>query len=259
MRLTVVTAALLFVASPAARAQLPIDPAKVVDLTYAFDERAIYWPTAKPFTWEKESWGLNAEGKWYTAARYSASEHGGTHLDAPIHFAEGTRAADEIPVADLIGPAVVIDISKAAAANPDATLTAADLQAWEKQHGAITAGTIVLVHSGWGSRWGDKKRYLGTDKAGDTQNLHFPGIARGAAEMLVQRKVKAVGIDTPSLDHGPSRDFIAHRVLLAANIYGLENVAELGRLPPRGATVIALPMKIRGGTGGPARIIAVLP
>ena len=236
-----------------------IDETKLVDLTHPFDDNAIYWPTAKPFTWEKESWGRNAQGDWYTAGRYSASEHGGTHLDAPIHFAEGRQTVDQIPVEKLIGPAIVIDVSEAVLKDRDYRLSPADIAAWEVSHGRIPAGSIVLVRTGWEKHWGDKLAYLGTDKAGDTANLHFPGISSEAARLLGERKVDATGLDTPSLDHGPSKDFAAHRAFAAANVYGLENVANLDRLPPTGATVIALPMKIAGGTGGPARIIAILP
>ena len=243
----------LAVAAPA------IDETKLVDLTHPFDDKAIYWPTAKPFTWEKESWGRNAQGDWYTAGRYSASEHGGTHLDAPIHFAKGKQTVDQIPIDKLVGPAIVIDVSAAVATDRDYRLSPADVSAWEAKHGRIPSGSIVLVHTGWGKFWGDKKAYLGTDKAGDTSNLHFPGISKEAAALLAERKVDAVGLDTPSLDHGPSRDFAAHRAFAAANVYGLENVANLDRLPPIGATLIALPMKIKGGTGGPTRIIAIIP
>lgn len=253
--LSAAAAAILTAAAP-----LQIDERKLVDLTHAFDDRTIYWPTAKPFSWEKESWGPDAEGKWYAAGRYSASEHGGTHLDAPIHFAERRQSADQIPIGRLIGPAVVIDIYQAAAKDRDYLLSVADILAWEAAHGRIPANAIVLVRTGWDRFWGDRKAYLGTDAPSDAANLHFPGISKEAAELLARdRDVDAVGIDTPSLDHGPSRDFAAHRTLAAANIYGLENVANLGRLPPTGATVIALPMKIRGGSGGPARIVAILP
>ena len=117
----------------------------------------------------------------------------------------------------------------------------------------------MLVRTGWERHWGNRKAYLGTDAPGDTANLHFPGLSRDAAELLAQRRVDGVGLDTPSLDHGPSTDFPAHRALAAANVFGLENVANLARLPATGATVIALPMKIKGGTGGPTRIIAILP
>jgi len=236
-----------------------IDPAKVVDLTYAFDQSTIYWPTAQPFEWKKEAWGKNAKGWWYTAGRYAASEHGGTHIDAPIHFAEGKHTLDELPLASLIAPAVVIDVSAAALHDRDHLLLPSAIEAWEKLHGRVPAGSILLVRTGWGRFWPDKKAYLGTDKPGDTANLHFPGVSKEAAELLVTRKIVALGIDTASMDNGASSDFWAHRVLNAANIYGLENVASLERLPFTGATLIVLPMKIKGGTGGPARIVAVLP
>lgn len=247
-------------ASPKEGDQGGIDDSKIVDLTYSFDETTIYWPTAKPFTWEKEAWGKNASGAWYTAARYGASEHGGTHLDAPIHFAEGRRTIDEIPLGNLVGTAAVVDISASCATNADCLLTAKDIADWEGRNGRLPDRSILLVRTGWGKYWGDKKAYLGTDQPGDTANLHFPGISREAAELLAtQRSIDAVGIDTASLDHGPSKDFIAHRVLNGANIYGLENVANLDKLPEKGATLVALPMKIKGGTGGPTRIIAILP
>ncbi|MDX2042886.1 MAG: cyclase family protein [Acidobacteriota bacterium] len=236
-----------------------IDEAKLVDLTYSFDDKTVYWPTAKPFEWQKESWGKSAGGYWYTAARYSASEHGGTHLDAPIHFGEGKQAADEIPLTRLVGPAIVIDIAAACSGNADYQLSAADIAAWEMAHGKIPGESIVLVRTGWGKFWPDKKKYLGTDAPGDTANLHFPGISREAAELLAARKIEAIGIDTASIDHGQTKDFITHQVLNGANVYGLENVANLDRLPAKGATLIALPMKIKGGTGAPARIVALLP
>jgi kynurenine formamidase len=248
------------VAPPAVNGQSRIDESKLVDLTYDFDEKTVYWPTAKPFQWEKESWGKSAGGYWYAAARYSASEHGGTHLDAPIHFGEGRLAANEIPISRLVAPAVVIDISAASAKNADYLLTVDDLASWEKANGRIPDNSIAIVRSGWGKFWPDKKRYLGTDAPGDTANLHFPGISREAAEFLAkQRKIDGIGIDTASIDYGQSKDFIAHQILYGANIYGLENIANLDRLPAKGATLIALPMKIKGGTGGPVRIVAILP
>jgi kynurenine formamidase len=238
---------------------ISIDASRLVDLTYSFDEKTIYWPTSKPFVWEKEAWG-RSEGFWYTAGRYSASEHGGTHLDAPIHFGEGRQTVDEIPLAKLVGHAVVIDISGASGKDPDYLLTAGDILNWEAKYGRIPDNSILLIRTGWGKFWGDRKKYLGTDKPLDTVNLHFPGISGEAADLIAKRrKVVGVGIDTASLDRGSSKDFLAHQKLNGASIYGLENVANLDKLPPKGATVIALPMKIGGGTGGPVRIIAVLP
>ncbi len=237
-----------------------IDTSKVVDLTYSFDQSTIYWPTAKSFDWQKESWGISPGGYWYTAARYAASEHGGTHLDSPIHFAENKATVDQIPLSQLIGAAVVIDIAPACARDPDYRLSVADIAAWEKQQGAIPDRAIVLVRTGWGKFWPDRTRYLGSATPGDTAHLHFPGISREAAEFLVtQRKINGVAIDTASMDYGPSKDFIAHQIINGANVYGLENVANLEKLPPTGATLIALPMKIKGGTGAPTRIIAILP
>jgi kynurenine formamidase len=135
-----------------------------------------------------------------------------------------------------------------------------DLRAWEKAHGQIPTGAILLIRSGWGKFWGDRKRYFGTDAPGDTDNLHFPGLAREAADFLIkQRRIIAVGIDTPSIDHGPSRDFIAHQILGAANLVIFENVANLDRLPAKNATIYAIPMKIKGGSGAPLRIFAILP
>ncbi len=237
-----------------------LDEARVIDLTYSFDDKTIYWPTAKPFTWEKEAWGVSTGGYWYTAARFAASEHGGTHLDAPLHFGEGKQAVDEIPLAKLISPAVVINITDACNKDAAYRLTVEDITAWENKNGRIPNDSIVLVYTGWGKFWGDKKMYLGTDVAGDVANLRFPGISSEAAKLLTeQRRIEAVGIDTASIDYGLTKDFIAHQILNGANIYALENVANMEKLPAKGATLIALPMKIKGGTGGPTRIIALLP
>lgn len=237
-----------------------IDEKKVVDLTYSFDENTIYWPTAKPFQLEIVSLAKTVGGFWYAANNVCLAEHGGTHMDAPIHFSEGKRAADEVPVQQLIGPAAVIDVRSQAAKDPDYRLRVEDLNVWEKRYGRLPKGAIVIMVSGWGERWPDKKRFLGTDKPGDVENLHFPGFSREAAEFLVsQREIDAIGVDTPSIDYGQSKDFIVHQIINGANKPGFENVAHLDKVPANGATIIALPMKIAKGSGGPARIIAILP
>ncbi len=237
-----------------------LDENKVVDLTYPFDEHTIYWPTAKPFHLEVVAAGEAPGGYWYAANNICLAEHGGTHMDAPLHFAQGKRAVDEVPIQQLIGPAVVIDVRAQAAQNPDYRLSVADLEAWEQRHGRIPPGAIVIMWSGWGERWPDKKRYLGTDQPGDVANLHFPGFSREAATFLIsQREIDAIGVDTPSIDYGQSQDFIVHQIVSGANKPGLENIAHLEKLPPVGATLIALPMKIAKGSGGPVRIVAVLP
>jgi kynurenine formamidase len=232
-----------------------------VDLTYPFDSTTIYWPTAQPFRLQVVSAQRTAAGYYYAANNFAAAEHGGTHLDAPVHFAEGRHATDGIPLAQLMGPAVVIDVARQADAAADYRVTAADLAAWEALHGPIPAGAIVLIRTGWGSRWPDRARYLGTTKAGAAAvpELHFPGLHPDAARVLVERRVDAVGIDTPSIDYGQSDRFDVHQILLGANIPGFENVAHLDRLPTTGSFVVALPMLISGGSGGPLRIVALLP
>jgi kynurenine formamidase len=255
--LLVLESALVACASPPTTPRL--DPAKVVDLSYVYDQNTLYWPNAEGFRHRKDGWALNDAGWWYAAGEFTSAEHGGTHLDSPVHFAEGMRSVDEIPVASLIGPAAVIDVSAEAAADRDYRATPADVLAWEEEHGAIAPDTIVVFRTGWGERWPDALRYLGDDTPGDTTNLRFPGLAAATAELLVERGVAGVGIDTASLDHGPSTDFLVHRILNAANIYGIENLAHAEVLPATGATLIALPLRVAEGSGSPARVIAVLP
>lgn len=232
-----------------------------VDLTHPFSKRSIFWPTdTLGFTLDELANGRTPGGWFYSSYRYGAAEHGGTHLDAPVHFAEGRNTNDQIPLDKLLGPAVVIDVT--AGATPDYLVTVEDLTAWEASHGQIPAGAIVLVKTGWGSKYGDRAAYLGTDKVGPAAvaELHFPGLSAEAAEWLATtRTVDAVGIDTPSIDRGQSADFRAHVLLYEKNIPGFENVGNLEALPPVGAFVIALPMKIEGGSGGPLRIVAYLP
>jgi kynurenine formamidase len=237
-----------------------LDEKKLVDLTYPFSAETHHWPTAKPFHLDKISEGRTPGGYWYSSYNYGGSEHVGTHLDAPFHFAEGKWTTEQIPLGRTIGAGVVISVRRHAEKDADYLLKIADLRSWEKLHGRIPARAIVLIHTGWGKYWGDRKRYFGTDEPGNVMDLHFPGVSKETAEFLAkQRNVNAVGIDTPSIDHGPSRDFIAHQILGAANVPIFENVAALETLPAKGATIFALPMKIQGGSGAPLRIFAVLP
>ena len=252
--------AALILIGAATLAGAQIDESKIVDLTYAFGPDTIYWPTAESFTITPVSHGKTPAGYFYAANNICMAEHGGTHMDAPIHFGEGKATADQVPVSAGIGPAVVVDVREHAAADRDYRLQVADLSAWETQHGRIPRGAIVIMFSGWGARWGDKLRYLGSDKPGDIANLHFPGFSKEAAEFLVhEREIDAIGVDTASIDHGPSQDFIVHQIINGANKPAFENLAQVDRLPAAGATIIALPMKIAGGSGGPTRVIALLP
>jgi kynurenine formamidase len=233
-----------------------------VDLSHDFSRETVYWPTAKPFSLTVVSAERTPAGYYYASNDFSTSEHGGTHLDAPIHFAEGRHTTDQIPLERLIGPAVVVDVTAQAEADADYRLDRTAVEEWEQRHGRIPDESIVLVRTGWSSRWPDKQRYLGTTKTGaaGVAELHFPGIDSSAARWLAdERRVKAVGIDTPSIDYGQSKTFDTHQILMGDNIPAFENVAALDRLPPTGSLVVALPMKIRGGSGGPLRIVALVP
>ena len=232
-----------------------------VDLTHAFSESTIYWPTdTAGFQLEELAFGPTEGGWFYASYQFASAEHGGTHLDAPIHFAEGRLTNDQIPLSGLVGPAVVIDVTSQV--TPDYLVSVDDLTAWEAAHGEIPNGAILLIRTGWADRWNDRTAYLGTDLTGDAAvaELHFPGIGAEAARWLVDnRGIDAVGIDTPSIDCGQSTDFRAHVILYAEDIPGFENVANLSALPATGSYVVALPMKIEGGSGGPLRIVAFVP
>lgn len=244
----------------------PVDPIAVlsnlewIDLTYAFDSTTLYWPNnLKGFELETEAEGVTELGYYYSSNSLSTPEHGGTHLDAPIHFSASGKTLDQLDLSQLTGPAVRIDVSEMALANRDYLIDSVAILAWEDQHGLIPDGTIVLFHTGYGAFYPDREKYFGTAKTGTEAipELHFPGIHPEAARFLAERrKVKAIGLDTPSLDFGQSKDFAAHQILMGHNIPGFENVANLDQLPAKGFYVVALPMKIKGGSGGPLRIIA---
>src|SRR5690349_20993903 len=234
---------------------------RVLDLTYAFGADSVYWPTAEQFKLETDFEGVTDKGYFYSAYRYSAAEHGGTHLDSPVHFAKGHPSVDQIPLDQLIGAAIVVDVTRQCATNPDYLIGVQDFEGWEKQNGKIANGAIILLRTGYGKYYPDRKKYLGTEERGAAAvaKLHFPGLDPAAARWLTQnRSIKAIGLDTASIDYGQSSVFESHRILFDKNIPELENVADLDQLPVKGFTVIALPMKIKGGSGGPLRIIAIL-
>jgi len=233
-----------------------------IDLSYDYSAETIYWPTAEPFALETVFAGKTEKGFYYSAYKFCAAEHGGTHIDAPIHFAEGRKTVDQIPLTQLIGPAFKIDVTEKAGANRDYQITVDDLTAWEAKHGKLPEGSIVLLQTGFGQYWPDRVKYLGTDKRGPegVAELHFPGLHPQAAEWLVhERKIHAIGIDTASIDYGQSQTFGSHVQLMGQNVPACENVANLDRVPAVGAQVIALPMKIRGGSGAPLRMVAFVP
>ena len=251
--------ALLTVSNFGAAANPPFADGKWIDLTHDFSTNTLYWPTAKPFTLEVEFHSHTDKGYFYAANRYSASEHGGTHIDAPIHFAQGGKTLDQLTVDRLTGLAVVVDVTAKAQENPDYQITAGDLKAWEAKQGQIPKDAILLLKTGYANYWPDAKKYLGTGERGTSAvaKLHFPGLHPDAARWLVkERTIKAVGLDTASIDYGQSTLFESHRILSEKNIPAFENVKALDKLPATGAYIVALPMKIKDGSGGPLRIVA---
>ena len=235
---------------------------EIIDLSHDFSKETIYWVTAKEFEMEEVAKGMTDKGFFYAANNFSTAEHGGTHIDAPIHFAEKGQTVDEIPLSNLVGDAIKIDVSNNALNNPDYLISIADLKNWEKSEKLnIPEGSIVLLETGYSRFYPDKLKYLGTKERGEegVKKLHFPGLDPEAAKWLVEnRNIHAIGIDTPSIDYGQSQDFESHVTLLSKNIPAFENLTALEKLPSKGFQVIALPMKIKGGSGGPLRIIAIL-
>jgi len=233
-----------------------------VDMSHVYDETTVYWPTSDTFQLTVLSHEVTDKGYFYASNRFSTAEHGGTHLDAPIHFAEGHATVEQIPVDQLIGPAVVVDVSVKCRDDRDYQVTVADLADFEQRYGRIPRGAIVFLRTGFGRLWPDAERYLGTAERGPAAvaKLHFPGLDPDAARWLVtERRIGAVGLDTASIDYGQSTLYGSHVTLFTHDVPAFENVANLDELPPVGASVVALPMKIGRGSGAPLRLVAWLP
>jgi kynurenine formamidase len=230
-----------------------------IDLSYEFSEETIYWPTSDTFKFDTVAEGKTEKGYYYSAYKFCAAEHGGTHLDAPIHFAEGKNTVDKVPIKQLVNEAIKIDVSQKALSNKDYQISIEDIANWEATNGQIPDQAIVLLQTGFGQYWPDRLKYMGTDKRGveGVAELHFPGLDPKAADWLIKnRKLSAIGLDTASIDYGQSQTFDSHVILLGQNIPIFENVANLDKLPAKDFEITALPMKIKNGSGGPLRIVA---
>ncbi|GFU86330.1 isatin hydrolase [Trichonephila clavipes] len=234
-------------------------PFEMVDMSYTFDENTLHWPTNKKFELTVTMNGTAKEGFWMQTEEYFSGIHVGTHMDAPCHFAKGRWTVDQIPLNHLVAPAAVIDITKKAELDRDALVQIEDLQNWEMITGHTLNGTIIMIRSGWGRRWPNREAYTGTADY-DPTKLHFPGMSKEAAQWLVdKRQIYGVGIDTLSVDNGVSQGFPTHRILYDKNIFGLENVANMEKLPIYGTTLYVMPMKIGKASGAPTRIMATYP
>jgi len=236
--------------------QLAAGDVEILDLTHALTEKSPFWPGEdyQPFQLRTIA---TLEKNGVSSKAFAMPEHFGTHLDAPCHFEAGQPTVDQIAEADLFAPGIVIDATMAAEVDADYRLTVADLTSWEQTNGEIPSRAVVLLRTGWGRHWDSNARYRNQDSLG---RMHFPGFSAEAARWLVkERNVRGIGIDTLSIDHGPSKDFIVHHVINGAGRYGLENVSRLEKLPARNFFLIVAPIKIASGTGGPTRLFAVLP
>ncbi len=260
-RLGWIFCAALFVSTIGLTASAQFPSGRIIDLSHPFDAETVYWPTAETFQLEKDFEGLTEQGYFYAANKFSTAEHGGTHIDAPVHFAKGKHTVDQIPLEQLMGAGIVIDVSRQCAGNADYQVSVRDFEQWERRNGRLPKGSIVFLRTGYGKFWPDRKKYMGTDERGAeaVAKLHFPGLHPDAARWLVMnRSIKAIGLDTPSIDYGQSTLFESHRILFEKNIPAFENLANLDQLPLKNFQVIALPMKIKGGSGGPLRAIAIV-
>jgi len=235
---------------------------EIIDLSHEFSKETVYWVTAKEFELEIVAEGETDQGYYYAANNFATAEHGGTHIDAPIHFARNKQTVDEIPLEKLIGSAIKIDISEYAIKDPEYLISIEDIINWEKEENMkIPEGAIVLLETGFSKFYPNKLKYLGTDERGEEaiKKLHFPGLSPQAAKWLVEhRNIHAVGIDTPSIDYGQSQTFESHIILLSHNIPVFENLTNLDKLPSKDLQIIALPMKIKGGRGAPLRVVAII-
>jgi kynurenine formamidase len=249
------TTALLFAQQNSGRTQ-SVSFRSVIDLTHTLDASTPTFEEAK-----EPAYRINTvatiEKDRYFAREVCLPEHFGTHLDAPAHFAPGQWTLDQIPAERFVAPLVVLDVRSKVENNPDYRLSPEDVTAWERANGQIQPGSVVMARTGWESRWSSAQDYRHPDSKGI---MHFPGYSVEAAKLLIEeRKVYGLGIDTLSIDYGPSPDFPVHRYSLAHNIYHLENVANLDHLPASGAHVVVAPMKLEGGSGSPVRILALVP
>jgi kynurenine formamidase len=225
---------------------------RVLDLSYAINDKLVAWPGDEKVFEAKVNATVEKNG--YFTRSFWMLEHYGTHLDAPVHFPPGKATVDQIPAKQFFGPAVVLDVRAEAAKNADHQVPAARVEEWEKKHGRISEGSIVLLRTGWAARWPDAQKYRNQDAQG---TMHFPGFSTEAANVLISRKVSGIGCDTISADYGASQDFAVHHLVLGAGLYQLENLADLSEVPEAGAFLVVAPVKLEGGSGGAVRVFAI--
>jgi kynurenine formamidase len=228
--------------------------AQIIDLTQMISEKTPTFDGSKDaFRYEKLS-DIKKDG--IASGAFRIPEHFGTHIDAPGHFIVWKETIERVKVKKLIAPAVVIDIRSKVESNPDYQLTAADIQEFEKG-GAIPEGAAILLLTGWDKRYSEPEKYRNADANGV---MHFPGFSEEAIQYLLRNpKIVALGIDTLSIDYGPSKIFPGHKISHGSGLYHVENMTNLDKLPARGAVIFVGALPIEGGSGSPVRVIAIAP
>src|SRR6266853_1001639 len=232
---------------------IPSGKTRVLDLSYAINDKLVPWPGDEKFFEAKVNASVEKNG--YFTRSFWMLEHYGTHLDAPAHFPPGKATVDQIPAKQFFGPAVVLDVRAEGAKDADYQMPASRVELWEKKHGRIVEGSIVLLRTGWASRWPDASKYRNQDAQG---KMHFPGFSAEAAKLLIARRASGIGCDTLSVDYGASEDFAVHHLILGAGLYQLENLADLREVPEAGAFLIVAPIKLEGGSGGAVRVFGLI-
>jgi kynurenine formamidase len=233
---------------------IPSGKTRVIDLSYAINDKLVPWPGDEKYFAAKINATVEKNG--YFTRSFWMLEHYGTHLDAPVHFPLGKATVDQIRPNNLFGPAVLLEVRDDAAKDADYRLPISRIDKWEHAHGRIPQGAIVLLRTGWASRWPNVQKYRNQDKQG---KMHFPGFSAEAAKVLIDRGVSGLGCDTLSADYGASEDFAVHHLALGAGLYHLENLSDLSAVPEAGAFLVVAPIKLEGGSGGPVRVFALLP
>src|SRR5258708_12340917 len=233
---------------------VPSGKTRVLDLSYAISDKLVPWPGDEKFFEAKVNASVEKNG-YFTRSFWMVEQYG-THLDAPAHFPPGKTRVEQIPGKQLLGAGVVRDVRAGRGKDADYQLGAASVEDWEKRHGPIPEGAIVLLRTGWASRWPDTRKYRNQDEKG---KMHFPGFSAEAAKLLIERKVSGLGCDTLSIDPGASSDYAVHRLALGAGLFQLENLADIIELPEAGAFLVVAPITLEGGSGGPVRVFALLP
>jgi kynurenine formamidase len=225
---------------------------RAIDLSHPLHPGVPVWPGGVPFKMER----LSDYDQGYRFHRFDMGENNGTHVDAPSHFVADKRSVAQIPLDELVVPLAVLHVAKKAAKDPDYAILGDDIVDWESANGPVPVGCLFVADTGWHKRFRDPPAYLNQDAEGV---MHFPGFSPEAAKLLVERDVVGIGIDTMSLDPGVAKDFPTHKVMLAANKYQIENLANLDKLPDLGATVVVGVVPVVDGSQAPARILALVP